>query len=32
MPIHAAFSRAATRLTDWTHRWVPGTFTIAWSL
>ena len=32
MAIHAAFSRAATRLTDWTLRWVPGTFTIAWLL
>ena len=32
MPIHAAFSRAATRLTEWTQRWVPGTFTIAWLL
>jgi short-chain fatty acids transporter len=32
MPTHAAFSRAATRLTDWTQRWVPGTFTIAWLL
>ena len=25
----AAFSRVATRLTDWTQRYVPGTFTIA---
>jgi short-chain fatty acids transporter len=32
MPIHARFARAATRLTDWTQRWVPGTFTIAWFL
>ncbi len=28
----AAFSRVATRLTDWTQRYVPGTFTIAWLL
>jgi len=32
MPIHTRFARAATRLTDWTQRWVPGTFTIAWFL
>jgi len=32
MAIHTAFARAATRLTDWTQRWVPGTFTIAWLL
>src|SRR5258705_4379106 len=32
MPIHARFARAATRLTNWTQRWVPGTFTIAWFL
>src|SRR3989454_5380031 len=32
MAIHAGFARAATRLTDWTQRWVPGTFTIAWLL
>src|SRR6267378_5202141 len=32
MPTHAAFSRAATRLTDWTRYVVPGTFTIAWLL
>jgi short-chain fatty acids transporter len=32
MPIHTRFARAATRLTDWTQRWVPGTFTIAWLL
>src|SRR2546425_3430364 len=32
MATHAAFSRAATRLTDWTRRFVPGTFTIAWLL
>ena len=28
----SAFSRAAVRLNDWTQRWVPGAFTIAWLL
>src|SRR5436309_2747312 len=32
MQIHVRFARAATRLTNWTQRWVPGTFTIAWFL
>jgi short-chain fatty acids transporter len=32
MAVYAAFSRVATRLSDWTLRWVPGTFTIAWLL
>ncbi len=32
MATYARFARAATRLTDWTQRWVPGTFTIAWLL
>jgi short-chain fatty acids transporter len=26
------FARAATRLNDWTQRWIPGAFTIAWLL
>jgi short-chain fatty acids transporter len=32
MATHTGFARAATRLTNWTERWVPGTFTIAWLL
>ncbi len=32
MAFHGRFSGAATRLNDWTQRWVPGTFTIAWLL
>jgi len=32
MPSLSAFSRAAVRLNDWTQRWVPGAFTIAWLL
>lgn len=32
MSILSAFSKAAVRLNDWTQRWVPGAFTIAWLL
>lgn len=32
MATFVRFSRAATLLNDWTQRWVPGTFTIAWLL
>jgi short-chain fatty acids transporter len=32
MPSLSVFSRAAVRLNDWTQRWVPGAFTIAWLL
>jgi short-chain fatty acids transporter len=32
MSLPRAFSRAAVALNDWTQRWVPGSFSIAWIL
>ncbi len=32
MNLPAAFSRIAVALNDWTQRWVPGAFSIAWIL
>jgi short-chain fatty acids transporter len=32
MALERPFARAAIRLNDWTQRWVPGAFTIAWLL
>jgi short-chain fatty acids transporter len=32
MAVRTPFARAAARLNDWTQRWVPGAFTIAWLL
>jgi len=32
MRIPGLFARAAVRLNDWSHRWIPGAFTIAWVL
>ncbi|HKW50214.1 MAG TPA: TIGR00366 family protein, partial [Candidatus Eisenbacteria bacterium] len=32
MSLLGPFSRAAVALNDWTQRWVPGSFSIAWML
>jgi short-chain fatty acids transporter len=32
MGMESGFSRVAVRLNDWTQRWIPGAFTIAWIL